>query len=138
MAHPLYLTADERKIFDALPEKLKEGWEVKEEKGKYEDSPERRSIRYELLKLNNPKYKKIVSSADKVHTKEEFHEFVSQVDLSLMKQDELIDILFTLGPNVLSGLIQKGLETAKEDDDLDLTTALTNFRHLTLSSYSAQ
>lgn len=137
MAHPLYLTADERKLFTALSAKLREGWEVKEEKGKYEDSPERQEIRYELLKLNKAKYKKIVDKANTVRSQEEFHSFVMDVDFSSMTQDELIDVLFTVGPDIVSLLISHGIATAKEDSDVELIAAFTNFRHLVLASYSA-
>jgi len=59
MAHPLYLTTDERTLFDALPAKLKEGWEVKEEKGTYQDDDMKRMLRMTFLKVRLPLLQKI-------------------------------------------------------------------------------
>ncbi|MDD4628904.1 MAG: hypothetical protein PHE68_05990, partial [Candidatus Peribacteraceae bacterium] len=51
----LFLTADEQKIFSGIPETAREGWEVSQETGTFEDSEEKLSMRMALLRLHDPK-----------------------------------------------------------------------------------
>ncbi len=133
----LFLTTDERALFEKLPKKLKDDWNVHEEFGKYEDTAETKQIRFELLRLRGPEFKGIMEQAEHVGSEKMFQEFVNSVDLSFMSEDQLIDIFFMLGPDVLSALVAHGIERARESEDMEMTAAIAKFRHIVFDAYAS-
>ena len=77
----LSLTAEEQKMFDGLPDKLKEGWEVQEERGSYQDSPEKLSTRLALLRVHDPKLLEFQKKAAGLSA-EKLSELIAKTDLT--------------------------------------------------------
>ena len=136
MSHPLHLTTDEQKLFAKLPEKLKEGWEVKTEKLKSTDTPERRDIRMQITHFHSPSLKEMATKAKKVNSKESFAEFLADFDLNTIDDKELTSVFFILGPDVISTLISLAVRTVDTDEGLTMIAALARLRHIILSSYA--
>ena len=129
MAHPLYLTADERKLFDALPAKLKEGWEVKEEEGKYEDTDKKRMLRMAFLRVEDPKLKEFKAKAATAKSPEELLKFSQTINLAKVPSGDLSELFFALGPEGLLIFIRNSLSNAKIDQDLDGIAFLSAVRN---------
>lgn len=130
----LHLTAQERAIFDSLPEKLREGWEMEEEKFTYHDTPERMRMRIELMRVHDPKLLEFQKKASQVRSREEFLILAKSTDLSGVSHADLAELFFVLGPEPVSLIVQRLLQEAKADVHLELLVALTAIRHAQLSS----
>lgn len=137
MAHPLHLTADERKLFDALPEKLKEGWEVREEKMKCNDSAEQRVLRAMFLRLEHPLFRELQKKAKECANEQEFMNLCTKIDITKVSYSDLAELFFVLGPEQMSHVVSRLFREADSDDDLNSVAALTVLRHVLLESYQS-
>lgn len=129
MAHPLYLTADERKLFDALPEKLKEGWEVREERGEYEDSDMKRMLRLSFVRLKDPKLKQLQAKLKNVKDENELAELGRSADFFSAPEEDLAELFFAMGAMDMARLLRMKMSSAGTDADLDGIAALSGIRH---------
>lgn len=134
MAHPLYLTADERKLFDVLPEKLKEGWEVKGEKGRIKDSPQQRVLRAMFLHVEHPSLRELQQKAKQGLSDKEFVNLCRKIDLNKVPQTDLAELFFVVGSEGMSVFTSVLLQQAKNDDDLDSIAALSAVRRAFIES----
>ena len=129
MAHPLYLTAEERKLFDSLPEKLREGWIIKEEKGTYQETEQKRMLRLTFLNLHDPQLRAFQDKAKNARTHEEFLKLIEKVDLRKASQEDLAELFFGLGSEGMSVVIQSLLPLAKTDEDLNGISFISTIRN---------
>ncbi|MFA6038959.1 MAG: hypothetical protein WCV62_03475 [Candidatus Peribacteraceae bacterium] len=134
MAAPLWLTTDERKAFDALPEAVRNGWELKEETLSFTDTPERRSARLGLVRLHDTKLLALREKVQKAATPEEVAALLAEMDLHDVTEGDLAELFFALGPDALTLLIAPLLRDAKTDGDLDDLASLLMIRHSLLES----
>ncbi len=131
----LSLTAEEKKMFDGLSAKVKEGWEAQEEKGSYQDSPEKLSTRLALLRVHDPKLLEFQKKAAGLSA-EKLSELIAKTDLTGVTDDDLAQLSFAIGPTILTRLIGGLLQAVKTDDDLEGIAALTVIRHSLLESFA--
>ncbi|MDD5470180.1 MAG: hypothetical protein PHO92_05290 [Candidatus Peribacteraceae bacterium] len=134
MSNVLYLTLGERKLFDALSAKLKEGWEVRGEMQTYKDSAEKRQVRLDLMELDDGRFEDIIAQCGPACSPEDLQQLVSKVDLTGLSARDLWEICFALGPDAMSYLISKLLVDVRNDDHLEGVMALTHLRHELLTS----
>jgi len=130
----LFLTAEEQKLFEALPGSLKEGWQAKEETRQFTDSQQKASIRLHLLRLEDPKMLQFVEEAKSKESVDDVAALINDTDLSGVSERELAKLFFALGPAPLGQIISSMLPEAKTDKDLEEIVAITTIRHFLLSS----
>ena len=130
----LYLTAGESKLFAALPSKLREGWDVEEERLGYHDSPERRRVRLDLMDLADKRFEKIAFRCGPTCSERDLEQLVREVDFTGLSQTDLWEICFALGPSVIGYLISKILMSAKNDKEMEGVMAFSHLRHELLIS----
>ena len=129
MTHPLHLTKDEQKLFDALPAKLKEGWEVKEENGKYEDTDKKRMLRIAFVKVSDPRLKNFQQKASAAKTPEELFELAQSINLAEVSSADLAELFFAMGSGGLTTLVSASLSGVKIDQDLNGIAFLSTIRN---------
>ncbi|MDD3896957.1 MAG: hypothetical protein PHU04_03910 [Candidatus Peribacteraceae bacterium] len=135
MHNALSLTADEQKLFDALPDGLKEGWVITEEQGTYSDTPRHRMMRMQLMHLHDPKMQEFLGKAKATEGDEKaLAALVARTDLSDVSDGDLAELFFVLGPAPLSALILSLLRAVKSDEDIDDLASLTLIRNSLLSA----
>jgi hypothetical protein len=134
MPHILYLTADEQTLFRDLSGSLKEGWEVQAETQSFQDNDQRRRIRYELLKLEDPIVKDFLQNIATAKTEQEFQAVIEKTDFTKIANKDLMELLFAIGPDGVSVLVKTAIEQAQTDDDLMYAAELSNARHELLAS----
>ncbi len=137
MSHPLYLTADEKKLFAKLPEDLREGWEVKDEKGKYKDTEKKRMLRLTFMKLTSPELRKFQNAAQKASSIEKLMQLIQSVDLLKSSEDDLIELFFALGPVGMGFIVSTLLTEAKTDQDIDGVALISGIRHSFHNSFKS-
>ena len=135
--HPLYLTKDEQKMFKKLPDTLRDGWKVEEEKISFTDTPEARQMRLEVMRLSSPSIvefqKKAMAAADEVA----FKALVEATDFSKMSSDDVSELFFAIGPDDVSAMLDYLLSQVKADTDLENLSAFTAIRHGLLESMTS-
>lgn len=130
MAHPLYLTADERKLFDALPTSLTKGWKTEEEKWQFQDSREKMQARMRNLHLNHPALKQLQRKAKvEKYSPEEILDMANTIDLSGLTESDILELAFAWGPGVFTDMIHAALNNAFAVDSIDDLAHLTCIRH---------
>ncbi len=134
MMKTIYLTAQEKNIYDALPDDVREGWEVEDETVSYQDSDAKRATRFALLRLHDPKLLAFRDVASKVKNIEDLNVLNQRSDLSDVQDADLAELFFALGPEVLTHLIGFLFPSISDDEALEDIVALTVIRHSFLTS----
>jgi hypothetical protein len=119
----LYLTADEKKVFDRLSERLREGWVVEEETGTaYEDAT--------VLKIR--------AGMARFESQPELHAFVKsamdsgKVDpstITTLHPSVLPELFFTIGAHGVTLLMATMLGQMQTDEDILALAGLSSIRH---------
>ncbi len=123
MASPLYLTADEKKLFAALPKNLQEGWQVEEEKGTMYESVRQIAMRYQMADFSAyPGLKKIGETMKKGGD-------ISSFSLDDIPAEALKELYFTMGARGVKSLILTFLTEVKNDADIEALSVLSIVRH---------
>jgi len=130
----IYLTGQEKRIFSQLSDVLREGWDIEEEKGQFQDSEEKLSMRMALLRLHDPKLLEMQKRAVGLSS-EKLAELLAKTNLKGVEDDDLAELTFAIGPSILSKLIAGLLLQAKTDAELEEISALALIRHSLLKSY---
>ena len=133
----LFLTKDERAVYDKLPESIRTGHDVNNETIAFTDSEEKMAIRLRNLKLTDPKILALKDKASSIKTQEDFTKLVGSIDFSTVAQDDLIELYFAMGPDALTGFIAEGLKNVKSAEDFMSLVALTIIRHGLLISLTS-
>ena len=132
----LHLTTDERRAFDTLPAALREGWEDEEETGAFEDTPLRKRLRFELLRLQHPKLTALQRDA-KTLDPEALGAKLLETDLSDVPDADVAELFFAVGPAALTTLIAALVPQAETDDDLLRLAAATAIRRQLIVSLTS-
>lgn len=135
MAHPLYLTTDERKLFDALPAKLKEGWEVKEERRTFHDTKDLRTIRQKVAHFEHPKLRSLHEQACTMKTPEKLQPLLRSLVLEEFEDADICELFFLLGPEVLSVFILSSLRDPKNTSEVEHISSVTILRSALLNAF---
>lgn len=131
---PLYLTADEKRFFASMKPELTGGWQVEQEALEFTDTPERRKLRFELLRLSDPSLKQAKERIVAAKSEAEFQQLLKTLDFSQIGNHDFSRLLFALGPDALSLVVQDVMGNAATKDDVELVAALAGLRHLMLES----
>lgn len=134
MSPVLYLTAEERALYDKLSESLHEGWRVEAEMQAFSDSPEKRQARADIIRIHDPRLKAFRDAAMQTKTEGELSALMDSTDVSAMNDDDLTSLFFVLGPDALSAMITTFLSQAKDDAAIETASALSMLRHSLLGS----
>ena len=130
----LYVTAAERKVFNLLPEAVKEGWQVEAEDLTYADTRQKQMMRLSLVRLHDPSLLALREKALKMESVDEVVALIGTMNLTLVDGDDLAELSFALGPTMMSNLIAALLGKVTNDAEMEGVTALTVIRHAILRS----
>lgn len=117
-------------MFDALPDELREGWETARETIVYEDTPQRRRIRMQHARITDPRLQKMRSQISDDTTEAALQKSLENADFRDIPEADVREILYALGPDMLSSMIQVLLKAASTDKDIEEATAYSVARHL--------
>jgi len=134
MSNVLHLTAAEASLFTALPAELQGGWGVEEERVMFEDSPEQLRMRVRLLRLKHPAIDAFRERVKGVQGEEDFRKLVEETDFSSLRENEISQFFFALGPEVISRIIEAELTQVTTNEGLNDVAALAAIRHFLLVS----
>lgn len=124
----LHLTATESAIWHTLPPDRKEGWTVEPEEGNFRDSPERRRMRLQMLKLRDPKLLAFQEKARKAGTVDAITALILDTDMKKVNDADLAELFFAIGPGPIGRIVESMLVTVKTDADIEGIAALTTIR----------
>lgn len=88
----LYLTAEEKAVFDGLSDELKEGWTVVVENIDYEETPMKQRIRFDVMNVQSPGLQDFQEKAKAVSTKEEIETLASEPCKAKKRQCFVLEI----------------------------------------------
>ena len=126
-------------MFAALPEALKEGWEVKAEDGTFKDSEELRRIRFGLMHVQHPALQAVKRGAiEDFADDQKVLQLLLTVNPDDVNEDDMGELLFAVGPVGLGGFIANLLPQAGTDEHLNFIASLTNARHELFASFVSQ
>ena len=126
----LYLTAEEKAVFDGLSDELKEGWNVVVEEIDYEETPIKQRIRFDVMNVQSPGLQDFQEKAKTVGTKEEIETLASELDFSAFNDVDITELFYALGPFSIGELITRFLGEAKADEDIQGILGMSALRHL--------
>lgn len=129
----LYLTADERKVFEALSSQLKEGWEIDQERGAIRDDVFHRTMRLQLLHLHDQRLLAFVKSGNALADADAIATLLTTTDLKNVDDADLAELCFALGPVSLTKILGMLLPKVQTDDELEAVQAIALVRHSLLS-----
>jgi hypothetical protein len=130
----LHLTTAEQVLWARVPQNFQSDWTVETEAGTWRDSPDRRRIRIQLVKLQDPKLLAFMEKAKITPSADALALLLSETDLKGVMDSDISELFFVLGPAAVGKLIELMLTTAKTKVDLEGIAALTTIRR---SLYSA-
>ncbi len=130
----IHLTPGEEKVFASLPEELRKDWKIESEVLRFEDSPERRKIRFETMDLSGDGLAEFKTRANSVSTEEEFMKLVESFDVTSIPEGDLTQVVFALGPDFMGVFISDLLKAAKTSQDVEVAAAFAGLRHGMLES----
>jgi hypothetical protein len=125
----IYLTKAELVIWNGLEQALKDGWNVEDEKGTSEDSPTHRTMRLQLVRLQDPRLLAFVERAKKCASSDELAALITSTDLQGVVDSDLAELFFAIGPVPITAVMQQLLKEAKTDNDIDGIAALSTIRN---------
>jgi len=124
----LSLTASERKTFASLPVAIREGWTVNDFSITHTESPEELYLRYRMARFEDPAYAALAASVHNAKSPDDFLRVAEKFQFHEGAIDQLSELFFVLGTNVLSGIVAYLLKNAKDDEDIEGIAALTTVR----------
>ncbi len=132
MTHPLYLTAQERKAFEKLPAKLREGWIVTEEMLTSYETEKQLKIRREIFRKKDPAFVDLLKKLEGMKESKTMEETLQAI--GPITKPLLLHIYFTMGAGFLRECIAGMLPLSATDSDLQGMAEFSALRHLLLES----
>ena len=132
----LFLTSAEHTLVKQRFPRFSESYTHAEENHTFHDSVRRMMLRLSLVRLRSPS---LIALRDKITAAKTLEEAVSIIadhDLKGVPDEDLSQIVFALGPDVLSQVIWFIISRADRVNDLDQVTVLSFLRHEILSAYA--
>lgn len=123
---PLYLTGAERKVFEQLPEQLREGWKVMDETSEAYESPEALSIRAEIAS-----FKKDPALKDYIEMLKEKN--LDTIQLPDLQDESIADFFFAIGARGIAAFMDTLLLDIRNDEDIRGLAHLSTMRHTLLN-----
>lgn len=132
----LHLTADEQALFAAVPENLRRKVNIESETLTYVDTPQRKQIRVQNMKLSATALLNFKGKVTAGSTVEEMTTLLSTANLAALSEDDLSELYFALGPDGVSMLIIQMLPHVRKEEDFEALISLCVIRHSLLLSLS--
>ncbi len=133
--YTLFLTAKEQAALTSIPAVLVAKTVMQTETLAYADTPQRRSIRVRNMQLAHPAFRELKEKFSG-GTLAECMKFVAEIPFESVSEDDLTELYFAMGPDVLTSLIAGMLPHVHSDDDVEALMSLSFIRHSLLSSLS--
>ena len=130
----VYLLPNEQELFAALPNSLQEGWLIEQASIGYEDSYDRMQVRCAQMTLVHPSLLQIKEKLSTGAKLSDIMAYIEDVDLRRVPEADMRELLYGLGPDLLSLIIQHQLQGATNDEDLKNVAAYSSIRHLFFAS----
>ena len=119
----LYLTAQEKSLFDGLPDSIKQGWTVEAEKSDAYETPEVLRMRMQMVDLG--KYPSALGILERLKNGEDLR----NINLEGLSPDVLRELAFTIGAKGMAVLISRLLKSARTDKDIEGLAGMSLIRH---------
>lgn len=123
-------------LFQALPESVRNGWKTEEELLTFEDTPSRRSMRMSVIKLTDPRLLRLRTQVSELQQKpQDAKKLMDDMDFSDVNDDDLLQLFYAMGPDVLTFMIVQLLQPTANDEDVQMVASLSMIRHLILFAF---
>ena len=132
----LYLTQGEEKIISSIASSLTKDLLIKPETLSYTDTPERRAFRFQMLRVQDPQLVRFREQALQALSEEKFVDLAKTIDLNTVDNRDLTQIVFALGPDVMTMIITGILQGVTSQEDMELIIAFSALRHGMLESFA--
>lgn len=126
----LFFTAEEQVMFDALSHELTDGWDVKIEIIKYKDTPQLMQVRMRNMTLKDPQ---LLVLKGKLNDMNDIQTLANTVEIASVDEEDLMELYYALGPDVLTHFISEGLAHVQSKHDIDAIHSLSVVRNVLLS-----
>jgi hypothetical protein len=133
----VYLTQDERTLFDALPAALKKAHAKSVENETIDAYETDNELRTRLQSASFTKDPRALLLAEKIMHKASHNESMDDVTSDEMPEELLSSVLFGMGAVGIAGLVEAMLPDCENDDDFEAVAALTRARHKILVANEA-
>ncbi|MDO8649662.1 MAG: hypothetical protein Q7R81_07865 [Candidatus Peregrinibacteria bacterium] len=134
--HQLYLTPEEKKLFDALSAEVQNGWKVEVEQLTFRDTEDQQRIRVEFMDVQDKNLRTLRDKAREVKSEADLAKLADSLDLANVSDSDIEELFFALGPQGITVMIVPLLEKATGDEEVDLAAMLSTARHILLESSS--
>ncbi len=124
----LLLTDSEQKLFQELPEALRQEWQVKTQEALQEESAAQLVLRYKMAHFTDQKLQEVVNSLRGDRSKDAVEKALRMIDLRLLSQGQIAELFFILGIAVMNQMVSVLLRTAETDEDLEGVAGITHIR----------
>ena len=126
----LYLTDEEKAVFNGLSNELKEGWTVENANIEYDETTQKQRIRFDVMNIQDPALQKFQEKIKEAKTKEEIEALASELDFSALNNVDLTEIFYALGPISIGILIEQLIGEVESDEDIQGILGMSVLRHL--------
>lgn len=135
MFRTLLLKKDERVFFEKLPDSLKQGWVAEEETLAFQDTDAHRRTRCQMMRIRDPRLHELRRKMVSAGSLEEAVMLAKSITPGYLDPHDLAEIMFGLGPDVVSVLIRDMLRSATQDRHIERVLALSRIRHNQLQAF---
>ncbi len=132
----LFLTSVEFSLLEQRFPQFAEVYTHAEESHTFADSARRMMLRLSLVRLRSPSLIALRDRITSAQTLEDAVAIIADHDLAGVPDEDLSQIVFALGPDVLSQVIWMLIRRAKHMEDLEQVAVLSFLRHEILSAYA--
>jgi hypothetical protein len=132
----LFLTSTEHTLVLQRFPRFAEMYTYAEETHTFADSARRMMLRLSLVRLRSPSLIKLRDSITKAQTLEDAVAIIAEHDLKGVPDEDLSQIVFALGPDVIGQVMWMLIRKADRVHDLDQVAVLSFLRHEILSAYA--
>lgn len=132
----LFLTRAEHGLLQQRFPNFSNDYTYAEENHHFDDSARRMMLRLSLVRLHSPSLIELRTKITAAATLEDAVAIIGQHDLKGVPDDDLSQIVFALGPDVIGQVIWMLIHDAKEMNVLDQVCVLSFLRHEVLSAYA--
>lgn len=126
----LYLTAKERLLLERQGEVVASRCEIVDEDHAMEDNAKHRKLRVELFAPKHPALRGLAGLlAKEACGEDQARAFIAQSDLSTIETNDMLELMFLLGPVGMTSMIFEMLTAPSAAKNLDVIADLTELRH---------
>lgn len=125
----LFLTAEERKAFDLLPAKMREGWSA-QDIVLVPERPQELVVRRGMASFENPALRKACERLASARDGSGFEKTARSLQAEAFTREELAEMFFAIGVEAMTRFIAVLLAAVQNDEDMEFLSALTQVRSM--------